>query len=48
MEELQKRGVDLKRVVTHRLPIAHLPKAFEQARSPESVKVVVVHSAKGS
>jgi hypothetical protein len=43
MERLIDTGVDLGRIITERLPIEHLPKAFELARSPKSLKVVVVH-----
>ncbi|MFC1889592.1 hypothetical protein ACFL4G_07530, partial [Thermodesulfobacteriota bacterium] len=43
MSALQEKGVDLGRIVTDIFPVQALPKAFERARSPESIKVMVLH-----
>jgi threonine dehydrogenase-like Zn-dependent dehydrogenase len=48
MERLINTGVNLRRIITDRLSVEELPKAFELARSPESLKVVVVHRAETS
>jgi threonine dehydrogenase-like Zn-dependent dehydrogenase len=44
MQTLLEMGIDLGRIVTGTLPAAELPQAFEQARSPGNIKVVVTHS----
>jgi threonine dehydrogenase-like Zn-dependent dehydrogenase len=43
METLLKKGIDLGAIVTETLPASELPRAFERARSPGSIKVVVDH-----
>ena len=43
MEALQKKDLNLGDLVTSRFPASELEKAFEQARSPESLKIVVDH-----
>ena len=43
LEALLHLGVDLGALVTDRFPSSELPKAFERARSPDSIKVVVLH-----
>jgi threonine dehydrogenase-like Zn-dependent dehydrogenase len=49
MERLLTTRVPLERIITDRLPVEELPRAFELARSPRSLKVVVVHTeAEGS
>jgi L-iditol 2-dehydrogenase len=40
--ELVRRGVlNARELVTHRFPLAHISKAYEQAQHPDSLKVVV-------
>jgi threonine dehydrogenase-like Zn-dependent dehydrogenase len=43
MQTLLEKGIDLGAVVTETLPASELPRAFEQARSPDNIKVVVAH-----
>jgi threonine dehydrogenase-like Zn-dependent dehydrogenase len=43
METLLEQGIDLGAIVTDTLSMNKLPHAFERARSPGSIKVVVVH-----
>ncbi len=43
LEDLVERGTDLGAIVTDTLPADALPRAFERARSPGSIKVVVDH-----
>jgi len=43
MEKLVREGVHLGALVTDTLPATELPQAFERARSPGSIKVVVEH-----
>lgn len=44
LQALLERGIDLGAIVTETLPAAELPRAFERARSPGNIKVVVEHS----
>ena len=43
MVALQEKGFDLGGIVTDNFPAQALPEAFERARSPESIKVTVLH-----
>jgi len=43
LQTLLEQGIDLGAMVTDTLSIRELPHAFERARSPGSIKVVVVH-----
>jgi threonine dehydrogenase-like Zn-dependent dehydrogenase len=43
LQELLERKMDLGAIVTDMLPVGELPRAFERARSPGSIKVVVTH-----
>jgi threonine dehydrogenase-like Zn-dependent dehydrogenase len=43
MQTLLEKGIDLGAIVTETLPAGKLPAAFERARSPGNIKVVVVH-----
>jgi len=43
MQTLLDKGIDLGALVTETLPASELPAAFERARSPENIKVVVTH-----
>jgi threonine dehydrogenase-like Zn-dependent dehydrogenase len=43
METLLEKGIDLGAIVTETLPASELLRAFELARSPGNIKVVVVH-----
>lgn len=43
MQTLLEQGIDLGAIVTDALPASRLPEAFERARSPGAIKVVVVH-----
>jgi len=43
LEVLEGLETDLGVLVTETLPASALPRAFERARSPENIKVVVVH-----
>lgn len=43
MQTLLEEGIDLGAIVTEAVPASELPRAFERARSPENIKVVVVH-----
>jgi threonine dehydrogenase-like Zn-dependent dehydrogenase len=43
MQTLLEKGIDLGAIVTETLPAGELPRAFERARSPGNIKVVVVH-----
>jgi hypothetical protein len=43
MQKLLEQGLDLGAIVTETLPAKELPRAFERARTPGTVKVVVTH-----
>ncbi len=43
MQMLLEEGIDLGAIVTETLPASELPAAFERARSPGNIKVVVAH-----
>jgi threonine dehydrogenase-like Zn-dependent dehydrogenase len=43
MQTLLERGIDLGAIVTETLPASELPAAFDRARSPDNIKVVVIH-----
>jgi threonine dehydrogenase-like Zn-dependent dehydrogenase len=43
MQTLLEKGVDLGAIVTETLPANELPAAFERARAPDNIKVVVTH-----
>jgi threonine dehydrogenase-like Zn-dependent dehydrogenase len=43
MQTLLDKGIDLGALVTETLPASELPAAFERARSPGNIKVVVAH-----
>ena len=43
MKTLLEKGIDLEAIVTETLPASELPAAFERARSPDNIKVVVAH-----
>jgi len=43
MQTLLEKGIDLGALVTETLPASELPAAFERARSPDNIKVVVDH-----
>lgn len=43
MQTLLEKGIDLGAIVTETLPAGELPRAFERARSPGNIKVVVIH-----
>jgi len=43
MQALLEKGIDLGALVTETLPASELPSAFERARSPGNIKVVVAH-----
>jgi hypothetical protein len=43
MQTLLEKGIDLGAIVTETLPASELPRAFDLARSPGSIKVVVAH-----
>lgn len=43
--ELVRRGVlNARELITHRFPLTHISKAYEQAQKPDSLKVVVTFS----
>jgi len=44
LQTLERLGIDPGILVTETLPAAELPRAFERARSPENIKVVVEHA----
>jgi threonine dehydrogenase-like Zn-dependent dehydrogenase len=41
LKTLERLGIDLGILVTETLPVSELPRAFERARAPENIKVVV-------
>lgn len=43
MQTLLEKGIDLGAIVTETLQAGELPRAFERARSPGNIKVVVIH-----
>lgn len=43
MLALQGKGINLGGIITDSFPVQVLPEAFERARSPESIKVTVLH-----
>jgi threonine dehydrogenase-like Zn-dependent dehydrogenase len=43
MQTLLGKGIDLGAIVTETLPASELPRAFDRARSPGNIKVVVAH-----
>jgi threonine dehydrogenase-like Zn-dependent dehydrogenase len=43
MQTLLEKGIDLGALVTETLPASELPAAFDRARSPGNIKVVVAH-----
>ena len=43
MQTLLEKGIDLGAIITETLPASELSAAFDRARSPDNIKVVVVH-----
>ena len=43
MQKLLEKGIDPGTIITDELPVNELPEAFARARSPGSIKVVLVH-----